>query len=146
MMLHFYTELFAYNYDANNKLISALQQPETPEKALHLFSHIINAHQVWNNRILAKDEPYAVWLVHQPHLFEAINEANLTHTKQILATINLQQTLPYKNTQGASFENKVQDILFHVINHSTYHRAQIASLLKQTGITPPGTDYILYKR
>ncbi|WP_379084396.1 DinB family protein [Pedobacter sp. UC225_65] len=40
----------------------------------------------------------------------------------------------------------VKDILFHVFNHSTYHRAQIATLFKESGITPPVTDFIILKR
>ena len=52
----------------------------------------------------------------------------------------------YKNSKGIEFSNTVQDVIFHVINHSTYHRAQIASDLKANGIEPINTDYIFYKR
>ena len=37
-------------------------------------------------------------------------------------------------------------MLFHFVNHSTYHRGQIASNLKEHGIEPLVTDYIFYKR
>ena len=53
---------------------------------------------------------------------------------------------PITNSKGETFSNKIKDILFHIINHSTYHRAQIATDLKQNGIEPINTDYIFYKR
>jgi uncharacterized damage-inducible protein DinB len=45
-----------------------------------------------------------------------------------------------------AFSNDIKSIIFHVINHSTYHRGQIASEFKQNGLDPMVTDYILYKR
>jgi uncharacterized damage-inducible protein DinB len=37
-------------------------------------------------------------------------------------------------------------MLFHIVNHSTNHRGQIAVDFKSNGITPLGLDYIHYKR
>ena len=34
----------------------------------------------------------------------------------------------------------------HFINHSSYHRGQIVTFLRQLGATPPSTDLILYYR
>ena len=33
------------------------------------------------------------------------------------------------------------ELLHHALNHSTYHRGQVALLLRQLGHTPPFTDY-----
>jgi uncharacterized damage-inducible protein DinB len=30
------------------------------------------------------------------------------------------------------------------VNHSTYHRGQLASLLREIGIAPPPTDFLAY--
>lgn len=49
-------------------------------------------------------------------------------------------------TQREQSSPKIKDIMFHIVNHSTYHRAQIATELKDHGIEPLKTDYILYKR
>jgi uncharacterized damage-inducible protein DinB len=32
------------------------------------------------------------------------------------------------------------------VNHGTYHRGQVATLLRQLGVQPPQTDLILYYR
>ena len=52
----------------------------------------------------------------------------------------------YTNTNGQAFDNSVRDILFNVINHSTYHRGQIAREFREYGPEPLVTDYIFYKR
>ncbi len=45
-----------------------------------------------------------------------------------------------------AFTNVIQDVLFHFINHSTYHRGQIAIQMKEAGLEPIATDYIFFKR
>ncbi|TNF76236.1 MAG: damage-inducible protein DinB, partial [Bacteroidetes bacterium] len=52
----------------------------------------------------------------------------------------------YENTEGRSFSNTLQDILFHIVNHSTHHRGQITMDFRKNGMDPPLLDYILYKR
>jgi len=59
---------------------------------------------------------------------------------------NLATIIAYKNFKGDSFENRVEDILTHVINHSTYHRGQIIAQLKGQLPSLPSTDYILFIR
>ncbi|HZY84873.1 MAG TPA: DinB family protein [Gemmataceae bacterium] len=35
-------------------------------------------------------------------------------------------------------------VLRHVVNHSTYHRGQVASKLKRLGVEPPATDFVFW--
>jgi len=34
----------------------------------------------------------------------------------------------------------------HAVDHSTYHRGQIVTLLRQVGVTPPNTGLIVFYR
>jgi uncharacterized damage-inducible protein DinB len=45
----------------------------------------------------------------------------------------LGQTIAYKSIKGDSFESSVEEILFHVVNHGTYHRGQIITMLHGSG-------------
>lgn len=36
------------------------------------------------------------------------------------------------------------ELMQHVLNHSTYHRGQVALLLRQLGQAPPATDYRVF--
>lgn len=143
----FFKELFKYNNHFNQVLIDKLieNSGKLSDKTLQLQSHIINAHQIWNSRLL-NEKPFDVFEIHSITQLKNLDKDNYQNTLKIIEITNLSQKFEYTNTKGQTFINSVQDILFHIINHSTYHRAQIATELKQFGIEPLVTDYIFYKR
>lgn len=147
-MKSFFIDLLEYSYHFNQKLGDVFNHyPEkTSEKAVNLYNHILNAHQIWNNRIDPKQSTFGVWETHPIQECKNIGKMNYEHSLLILDKFELDEILNYTNTKGQGFRNSIQNIFFHVINHSTYHRAQIASEFKQNGIEPLATDYILYKR
>ncbi len=59
---------------------------------------------------------------------------------------DLLKIISYKNLQGQNFQNTIHEIFIHIVNHGVYHRGQIASQMRQIGITPPPTDMIVYYR
>ncbi len=147
-MKDFFKELFEYSYSFNEKLGNIYHEmPDNiPEKAIQLYNHILNAHQVWNNRIESWQTPYGVWEIHPPALYLPINKTNYEQSLTLLEKHDLMSVINYSNTSGKVFSNTVRDILFHIINHSTYHRAQIATLFRQSGLTPLTSDFIFFKR
>jgi uncharacterized damage-inducible protein DinB len=56
----------------------------------------------------------------------------------------LAEVVSYVNLKGESFAYPLGRMLQHVVNHSTYHRGQVATLLRQLGATPLSTDLLLY--
>lgn len=142
-----FPELLEYNVHYNQKLIERFlfHLPEIPERALLLMNHIVNAHQVWNARILGK-ESFHPWQMNLVEDLESLNQTNYETSLEILTQKDLKAEISYTNTKGETFENIIEDVLFHVINHSTYHRAQIALLFRQAGLEPLPTDYVFYKR
>lgn len=144
----FFKEAFEYNYHFNKELIQLFENNEQiiPEKSIKLLNHLIDAQQIWNERILGQQPSVSVWEIRPLESLKKHNETNYSNSLSILNTIELSRKIEYKNSKGEVFSNSVQDILFHAINHSTYHRAQIASDLKANGIDPINTDYIFYKR
>lgn len=53
----------------------------------------------------------------------------------------------YLNLKGDPFTDVVENALFHVVNHGTYHRGQITTLLREAGLTQlVSTDLIHYVR
>ncbi len=47
----------------------------------------------------------------------------------------MQTNLIYKRINGEAFEQPHYQIFSHVFNHSSYHRGQIVTLLRQVGFT-----------
>lgn len=56
----------------------------------------------------------------------------------------LAEVISYVNLQGQTFAYPLRRMLQHVVNHGTYHRGQITTLLRQLGATPLATDLLLY--
>lgn len=146
-MKEFFKDIFKYHNHFNQKLIEQLidNESELPKRTIPIFSHSINAQQIWNARIMEK----AQFDVHQLHTLEeckGIDNENYQQTLEILNTRELDEKITYKNSKGTEFNNSIQQIVFHVANHFSHHKGQIISDLRQSGIDPIVTDYIFYKR
>jgi uncharacterized damage-inducible protein DinB len=50
----------------------------------------------------------------------------------------------YQGFDAKTYHRTIGDALLHVANHSTYHRGQVATLLRQLGKTPVATDFFRY--
>ncbi|XOV94205.1 MAG: DinB family protein [Bacteroidota bacterium] len=147
-MKAFFKELFEYSHNYNQKLWEVFDenQGQVTEKASNLFNHMLNAHQIWNNRIDPKEMTPAVWELRPLIDLKDIDMLNYHRSLAIVDTFDFDKEISYATSTGIPFKNNVRDILFHVVNHSTYHRGQIAMDFRQSGLDPLITDYIFYKR
>lgn len=142
-----FQDYLEYNQHFNRSLIQNYLENKMIwiEKSRSLLDHIVNAHQIWNARIL-NDNQFEVWQINADDLLIEINSENFVNSYKILVERELTEIINYQNSKGNQFENSIQEIFFHFINHSTYHRGQIAMLMKEAGLEPLNTDYIFYKR
>lgn len=140
-------DLFEYTFHFNNEMIKVISEnfSKVDEKTINLINHTLNAQQIWNSRIL-NEKNFEVWQINSFEDLNGINELNFQKSLKIVNKFDLNQVIGYKNSREEKFENTVFEMLFQAINHSTYHRGQINSQLKQNGINPLLTDYIFYKR
>ena len=56
----------------------------------------------------------------------------------------LDQVVEYRNMKGETWRYPLWQQLCHVVNHSTYHRGQVGTMLRQIGAVPPTTDFLVY--
>ncbi|SDR07869.1 DinB family protein [Chryseobacterium soldanellicola] len=140
-------DLFEYTHHFNHEMIKIISENSSKidEKTISLINHTLNAQQIWNSRILG-EKSFEVWQINPFENLKEINHQNFKKSIQIVENSDLDQKIEYQNSRGTKFENTIFEMLFQAINHSTYHRGQINSLLKQSGIDPLLTDYIFYKR
>jgi|SRR5215813_1276414 len=61
-----------------------------------------------------------------------------------LSEERLSQRLDYINLQGEPYGYPLIDQMKHLVNHSTYHRGQVAQQLRLMGKKAVSTDYLLY--
>ncbi len=144
----FLNQLFDYNYYCNKKLIETCNSAEkVSEKSIELFSHILNAHHIWNARILGKPSEYEVWQIHAIKDWGDIHYENQRSSFEITTNADdFEKRIDFENTEGRLYTNTLKDILFHIINHSTHHRAQISTDFRNNDMEPLPTDYVYYKR
>ena len=142
-----FNDIFQYHFEFNQRLILELEKALSalPDRTFPLFCHVLNAHQIWNARIL-NVQPLGVNAVHAMETCKTLNRRNYADTLKILQEKDLSQTIEYQNSKGNSYSNTIQDILFHIANHSTHHKGQIITDFRQSGFEPLVTDYIFYKR
>lgn len=150
-MKDYFINLINYDKHTNLQLLQYVFEAGQPEKAVQLMAHMLKAQQVWLAR--CKDEPMpagVLWPDWQATAFQCIIEENHAAWIEFLSKLTngqLSLVKTYQNSKGESFQNSLSDILAHLINHGTHHRAQIGMVLKQIGLEElPGTDLILYIR
>jgi uncharacterized damage-inducible protein DinB len=114
--------------------------------------HMWGAQYIWLMRLMGTS--LREWPTNK---FEGIKERLLegfvqsgTDLVVFLSTFNetrLSDTYNYTNMKGDPFEDTYADTLFHIVNHSTYHRGQIITMLRQSGADRVvSTDLIHYLR
>lgn len=140
-------DLLEYNQAINQRLAEIYSTKDMmTERAHSLFGHILNAHAIWNSRIKGALDPVKPWDMLNTVNYSEMNKALHADTLMICEENNLNRVVDYMTSTGIPMKSKVADIIFHIINHSTYHRGQIATEMKLAGIEPLATDYIFYKR
>ena len=142
-----FSKVFEYHRTVNDRLLYELDSHghELPERSYPLFCHILNAHQIWNARILNRP-PFGVRDVHTYDDCAVINADNYRDTLLILERFDPAHPVEYATSGGDRFTNTVGDILFHVSNHTTHHRGQIIADFRAVGLEPIVTDYIFSVR
>lgn len=137
------SRLLQYDAWANRETVESLRD-RPPERSLRWMAHIIGAEYVWLARLEGRSAPLAVW----PDLgVDACREkvaalARLWPAFLEVHRNSLGEAVSYTNTKGEAWTNTVEEILTHVTVHSAYHRGQIASDVREAGMTPAYTDYI----
>ena len=151
--------LFAYNRWANRRLLTAARLLPWPDFIRDLRSshgslrgtlvHVVWAEWLWTRRWQGESpkqifapEDFRDWVTLESRWTTVENEQ-----QAFLESLNdklLNIRVSYKNLQGQRWEYSLAHMLQHTINHSSYHRGQVAALLRQLGQTPPATDFLVF--
>ena len=109
------------------------------------LAHILGAEWIWMRRwrgeptsalLQASDFPTVQSLRDR---FAALEQERRGFLES-LSDDRLQAPFSYRDTAGKSHSLRLVQSLQHVVNHGTYHRGQITTLLRQLGGTPVSTD------
>lgn len=143
-------KLFDHLEWADARAASALRAAAAPPaRARELYAHILGSEQTWISRIEGRPATIAIWPTLTDEEMVRIASENIAGFRRILdgaTDVDLARVVAYRTSAGHPYESTVEDILLHVALHGSYHRGQIATLLRQGGSEPVATDYIVFSR
>ncbi len=154
-------ELFEFNRWANQRMLEAVAALNEEQFTRDLRSsfpsvqatlaHIVGADWIWLSRWLGTSPTGTPpeWDLSTLSGIRAqwdIIEKQRASFLDSLTPEALQRSLPYWTLKGEPFSNPLAQLLRHVVNHSTYHRGQVMTMLRQLGMPAISTDLVLFYR
>ncbi|MBI1746776.1 MAG: DinB family protein [Acidobacteria bacterium] len=152
---------FAYNSWANELVFEVLkrlsvepylQDLKGSHGGIHgTITHMIGVQVVWLSRWRGTPDAALLKAEDVRSLSEVQEvwkkvDAETTLFLNTLSDAKLQETITVRTGDGRVFTNSYAEMMRHLINHSSYHRGQIATMLRQLGYKPAGTDLITFYR
>ena len=152
-------ELFAYNHWANQRTIAAASLLKSDDFTRNLgnsFSsvrdtlvHIMASEWLWLERwngrspmaMLAATDFQNAGAIAQR--WKEIQQAQNTFLTSVTPE-RLRAKISYTNLRGQTYAYPLWQQMAHVVNHSSYHRGQVTTLLRQLGAAPVSTDLLIY--
>jgi uncharacterized damage-inducible protein DinB len=108
------------------------------------ISHIINVHHIWNARLRGTKSESDLWDIFPIHHLQRLNQANFTETFDYLEKIELGESIKYHSSEGVKLNKTDIDILFHLLQHSVHHRAQIIADMKKGSLKINSDNFIVF--
>jgi uncharacterized damage-inducible protein DinB len=145
-----FLRMFAYDHWANRECLAAMRTAgPISADTIGRMGHILSAQKFWLERILKERQSMPVWpsstIQDCMALADEMSSAwrnCLTRLGNQFAPGSLDDKVEYRNSKGEPWSSRVEDILTHVLFHSTYHRGQIALQMRASGVEPAYTDFI----
>jgi uncharacterized damage-inducible protein DinB len=153
--------LYEYNAWADRRVLEAAGALSPDQFAKPLSSsfpsiqdtlvHVHSAEWVWLERFQGRSpsafpDPkeftdYAVlktrWTALEPALLNFVRG---------LSQQDLDRELEYKTFKFGTYRNPLWQSMLHVVNHGSYHRGQVTTMLRQLGAQPVATDLMHFYR
>lgn len=154
----FLTKMFKYNKWANTQYRNVLREVKIDDLKrdtkygvlLDRIVHIFASYQMWYKRLhdessqeVIHSSDFTNWRELE-HKWLDMDNLLLEYVKSSNDNL-LDQEVSYKSLDGRNFTRNRSDILFHLIQHPTYHRGQLSSIFKHSELPDlPATDVVVF--
>lgn len=156
-------EMYNYHAWANGVIIDRLN--ELPEHVYHkeiqsgfssvskVLSHIYLTDYAWFDIISGKSMDEAI--ASSSELKEEVEKKSIEEMKKtfmdlyernkaLLSTVDMEKVMVVDTPYAGSLETTISESVLHVVTHGSYHRGNIATMLRQMGHTSVMQDFGLY--
>ncbi len=153
--------LFEFNFWANARTLQAVESLNEDLLYVDLKNsfgsihgtlvHLCGAEDIWLQRLNGADPGIFMKKENYPTVASVKLKWREVEDgwKTYLTGLNdelLPRSLTFHNLKGEEVTQQTGQSLQHLVNHSTYHRGQITTMIRQSGGTPIGTDLIAFYR
>ncbi len=152
--------LFDYHYWARDRMLAAVAALPSEQFTRDLgnsfgsvrdtIAHLCDAEHIWLTRWKGGQPTGFQDPTRLPDIAAARAEwANLEREMRafLQQTNDVERVIEYKDFKGGARSNPFWQMAQHVVNHASYHRGQVTTMLRQLGATPPQfQDLIVYYR
>jgi uncharacterized damage-inducible protein DinB len=153
--------LFEFNSWADRRTLEscAALAPEQFTRDLHssfptvrdTLVHIFGAEWLWLERWQGRMPTALPWAPNFPdHASVSARWAEVHRDLQRfvagLTQERVERSFEVRTTSGGLYTQPLWQMMQHLANHGSYHRGQVATMLRQLGEKPPATDLILFYR
>jgi uncharacterized damage-inducible protein DinB len=112
---------------------------------------MVSAERIWLARLQGATEPPVLKETDTPTLAElrtVWEQVGYDMAKYLggITDKKLGETIKAPSPRGEVYTHQVSQVLSHVVDHSTYHRGQVITLMRQLGVVPPNTGMITFFR
>lgn len=152
-------ELFDYNYWAGARQLEAcarLSQEQFLRPLGSSFSslrdtlvHLVEGEWLWLERWRGRS-PRSMLPTEEFPTLETVRERSAKVEQELRSYLTsldeeaLARPLTYTNLKGETWTYPLWQTLFHLVNHQSYHRGQVTTLLRQLGAPPLPVDFLVY--
>lgn len=154
-------DLFAFDQWATERMLEIVAALPEEQYARNLNSshggirgtlvHSYGAERIWLERWRGSN-PTTLVTEEEVPTFGQLKEkwttlrGELNRFLESLTEEHLQSAHTYKDLKGNQYTQPLWQQMQHLVNHSTYHRGQVVTMLRQLGVRPVATDLIAYYR
>jgi uncharacterized damage-inducible protein DinB len=154
-------QLFDYNAWANRRALDSAEKLSAEQFVQRIESsfpsvrdtlaHIYGAEWIWLERFhgrspsgLPASAEFTDVNTLRQHWLE--HEERLLNFGRTLSQADLDREIEYKTLKFGVYRNPLWQSMLHVVNHGTYHRGQVTTMLRQLGAQPILTDLMHFYR
>jgi uncharacterized damage-inducible protein DinB len=154
-----YESLYAYNRWANERTVAACRGLSKEEYERNFgggwpsvrdtLVHIGSATKAWRDRLLGNAPNRLLTGADVPELDGAVRlleEADALLTRLVLDTPPERrgEIVDFRNLQGVVRKVPLWSLFRHAVNHASYHRGQISTMIRSMGKDPKQTDLVVW--
>jgi len=147
-------EAFEYKIWADDRTLRAVESidkdkfPENYSFTLQQINHMVIVEELFKSRIKVTDPPHentnTSVVPDFYNLKDRLVKSGRWYLKYVSSLTEHKKVISFEFADGKNGNMSIEEILFHIVNHGTYHRGNIAHTLDLASVPHPPDGYGIF--